>query len=270
MRGFMAWARCLFPAALAVIALPAAAASPPTSGTVQPLDLAGPFGTRSPWRVTVSQGAPVDDPTGMQGTVPGAIEVCLQKGADGPCDPALLEMLRAEASDDLYSTPHSLDQMRIVRPHGTSGTPILLVATSSAHSVDNDQRSLTQALSYDSTIDRFVRVYEHVGNSNNNQEVRYLESGAPQGDIVSVDPAQDAPFGFWVVVNAPDPGGSYRIVLRYRSATQYGDNNPLAVIDSEMPNIQQHLGLWRTGAPLPLPEGPCPKPHLVRMELWCR
>jgi hypothetical protein len=57
--------------------------------------------------------------------------------------------------------------------------------------------------------------------------------------------------------------------LRYRSATHYGDNNSLAVIDSEMPNIERHLGYWKSGMALPLPSGACPRPRLIRMELWC-
>ncbi|MGH9711589.1 MAG: hypothetical protein ACRD37_13690, partial [Candidatus Acidiferrales bacterium] len=62
---------------------------------------------------------------------------------------------------------------------------------------------------------------------------------------------------------------TYKTVLRYRSATHYGDNNPLAVIDSEMPNIEWRLGYWKPGMALPLPSGACPKPHLIHMELWC-
>jgi len=40
-------------------------------------------------------------------------------------------------------------------------------------------------------------------------------------------------------------------------------------LDSEMANIESRLGLWRPGAPLPLPAAPCPKPRLAGMELWC-
>jgi hypothetical protein len=64
------------------------------------------------------------------------------------------------------------------------------------------------------------------------------------------------------------PGYHYRQVLRYRSATQYGDGNPLAVIDSEMPNILRRLGMWRAGQPLPAPRG-CKRPHLIKDALWC-
>ena len=68
------------------------------------------------------------------------------------------------------------------------------------------------------------------------------------------------------------PANAYRRVLRYRSATRYADGNSLGVIDSEMPNIEQRLGLWKPGSPLPLPMGgakACPKPHLKLGALWC-
>ena len=76
------------------------------------------------------------------------------------------------------------------------------------------------------------------------------------------------PYGYWIVVNSLTPAGNYRQVLRYRSATLYNDGNPLAVIDSEMPNIERRLGLWAPGQPLPTPAR-CAKPRLVKLELWC-
>jgi hypothetical protein len=115
-----------------------------------------------------------------------------------------------------------------------------------------------------------VRVYDHLTGSNNDQEVRYISTGPLKGDIISAEPTANAPFGFWVSVNTLPSGYAYKQVLRYRSATRYGDGNPLAVIDSEMPNIELRLGLWRPGSPLPLPAGRCPNPHLVKTELWCR
>ncbi|MDG6719271.1 hypothetical protein QCE92_13960, partial [Staphylococcus aureus] len=51
--------------------------------------------------------------------------------------------------------------------------------------------------------------------------------------------------------------------------TGYGDGNPLAVIDSEMPETLRRLKLWQPGSPLPLPEHPCPRPRLVAQVLWC-
>ena len=249
------------------ILLTAAHASASGTGAA---DLERSFGTRSPWRITVTQGPPVDGPGSMEdGKEPGVVTICLRKAAGGPCDSALREKLTTGSAGDDFAMPHYLEQTQVVHPHGQSGKPLLLVQTSSLHAGDGDQVRLLQALSYDAAADRFVRTFEYSESTNNNQEIRYLESGPLQGDIVSVDPTQDAPFGFWVIVNSPGADNSYRVVLRYRSATRYADGNPLAVIDSEMPEIQRRLGAWRTG-PTPLPKTSCPKPHLVRMELWCQ
>jgi hypothetical protein len=177
-------------------------------------------------------------------------------------------VLRAGAGDDIFARPHYLNQAAIV--HGAGGRPLLLVQTASVHSGDGDQIVLTQALAYQRTSDQFVRAYDRLTGRNNNQEVRYVETGPLKGDIISAEPTQNAPFGFWVSVNELTSASAFKEVLRYRSATTYGDGNPLAVIDSEMANIEQRLGLWRPGSPLPLPASPCPTPHLVHMELWCR
>ena len=246
-------------------ALLAGAAGVPNLTPTTPVDLAGAFGARSAWRLTVSQGPQVKDAGGNQ--APGVLTFCLRRGDSGPCDPALRQALRT-TSGDQFDQPHYLNWVRIVRPHGASGAPLLLVQTASVHAGDGDQVVLTQALAYAPDTDRFVRVYEHDTGANNNQEVRFIASGPLRGDIVAVDPTQDAPFGFWVAVSAPGAGRAYRQVVRYRSATHYGDGNPLAVVDSEMPGIEQRLGVWRAGMALPAPAG-CARPHLVRVALWC-
>lgn len=93
--------------------------------------------------------------------------------------------------------------------------------------------------------------------------------------MITAEPDDHAPYGYWIVVERFSPGGvSYRHVLRYRSATLYNDGNPLAVIDSEMFNIERKLGLWRPGQPLPAPrKGPadraCLTPVLRHTEIWC-
>jgi hypothetical protein len=259
-------------ATLAALALATAvSAAPPAPATISSIDLAKPFATRSPWRFTATQGPPVEDPLGLAGdTVPGRIQLCLRATASSPCDPQLLGALRAGQEDDVFADPHYLNEAKIVRTRGATAQPLLLVQAASVYSGDSDQVITTQVLAYDRAKDSFTRIYEHVTGHNNNQEVRYIETGPLTGDIISVEPTDKAPYEFWVEVNAFTPGAPYKQVLRYRSATHYGDGNPLAVIDSEMPNVEQHLGLWKPGAPLPLPAGPCPKPQLKGGELWCR
>jgi hypothetical protein len=154
-------------------------------------------------------------------------------------------------------------------PKGETAPPLLMVVTASLHAGDGGQLVATQLFKYDRAGDRFERVFARSVGTNNNEEVRFVTSGPLAGDIISVEPTENAPFGYWIEVDAPTPTYAYRQVLRYRSATHYGDGNRLAVIDSELPNTLQRLGRWKPGAPLPLPAGPCPKPHLVHTELWC-
>jgi hypothetical protein len=256
--------------ALALVAGIAAATAPPASTVIKSIDLKPAFATRSPWRLTATQGPGIDDPLGMSDEkAPGNIQLCLSETAAGPCDASLQSALAPTSDDDLFGQPHFLNDMEVVHPRGSSGRALLVVQTASLHSVDGDQAVLTQVLAYDAASDRFVRVYEHGTGHNNNQEVRYIAAGKLQGDVILVEPAAKAPFNYWVTVNALTPAYTYRQVLKYRSATRYGDGNPLSVTDSELPNIEQRVGLWRPGSPLPLPAGPCPKPRLTKMELWC-
>jgi hypothetical protein len=261
-----------FALALSLLGAVATAAAPAGSTVIKSVDLSQAFATRSPWRLTVMQGPDIADPLGLSGDkAAGSIQLCLSKTAAGSCDPSLQSALTAGApADDLFGQPHYLNDLEIVHPHGPAGRALLVVQTASSHSGDGDQAVLTQALAYDAASDRFVRIYEHATGHNNNQAVHYVASGKLEGDIIAVEPAEHAPFNYWVTVNALTPAYTYRQVLRYRSATLYGDGNPLSVSDSELPNIEQRLGLWRPGSPLPLPAGACPKPHLVEMELWCR
>jgi hypothetical protein len=265
-RGWSAPTLAAFALTMAVSA--ASAAKTPPSSVISSVDLAEAFATRSDWRFTATQGPPVE---GLMGDpAPGQIQLCLSTSASGPCDSALQGALRTGLADDIFADAHYLSAVKILQPRGSSNPPILWVQAASLYSGDGDQVITTQVLAYHRAKDSFTRVYQHVTGHNNNQDVRFIESGPLRGNIVSVEPTEKAPYGFWVSVNAFAPGAPYKQVLRYRSATHYGDGNPLAVIDSEMANIEQHLGLWKPGAPLPLPAGPCPKPQLKGGELWCR
>ena len=251
---------------LVASSVPIVEAEPLQLGEGSELDLSGPFATRSAWHIGLVQGPPVD----FDGDkVPGEIRLCLTRPGSGACDPQLRQTLRPDTADGPYSQPHYLQSAELVRPRGDARDPLLMVRTASLSSMTNDQLILTQLLAYRAERDGFLRVYEHVTGRNNDQEVRYVPSGPLRGDVISAEPTGDAPFGFWILVSRYASGRPYQQVLRYRSATRYGDNNPLPVIDSDMAEIQQRLGLWHPGMSLPLPAAPCPKPHLKAMELWC-
>jgi hypothetical protein len=265
------------PATAALVSLAGVAASSvvaaasPTPSVISDIDLSRPFGTRAPWRFTATQGPPIQDPIYGNGDMaPGPIKFCLRANPSSACDPQLASTLETASPSDVFADLHYLYKVEIVRPRGAAGHPLLLVRAAGLHSGDNNQGIFTQVFAYRQAQDRFARVYQRVTGSNNSQETRYIAAGPLRGDIISVEPTGNAPFGFWVSVSTFTPHDTYRQVLRYRSATRYSDGNTLAVIDSEMPNIEQCLGVWRPQAPLPLPAGPCPKPHLIRTELWCR
>jgi hypothetical protein len=257
------------------IALSSAALAAPTM--LASLDLSKSFHTRSVWTLQETQRPNVVGTEGDQ--VDGVITLCLRKGIAGACDQELLtaypdQRFRGPASDIdlemLFSEPHGLEKPVILFPKGENHAPLLWVQTYSASSTDGNTSTFTQVLTYNRTEDRFFRIYDHLSEgSNNDQEIRFIDAGPMRGDIISVDPTSNAPFAFWIVVNALTPSLTYHEVLRYRSATRYGDGNMLSVIDSDMPNIQRRLGLWRIGLPLPIPASGCSQPRIIHDELWC-
>ncbi len=238
---------------------------------ISDIDLSSPFATSEGWRFIATQAPPVaGDNTASGDQEPGQIQLCLRPAPSAPCDARLQNTLRAPTSkSDYFTQPHYLDAVRIVYPRGRTDPPLLFVQAGSLHSGDGDQLVSTQMLAYEDSQNRFVRIYQYTTGRNNSQEVRYIGSGSLKGDVISVDPTENAPYGYWVTVSILTPQYTYKTVLHYRSATHYGDGNPLAVIDSEMPNIEQRLGYWKAGMSLPVPLGACLKPRLIRMELWC-
>ena len=243
------------------------AAPAPAETLVSRIDLSAPFAARPGWRFLAFQGPANADDFEPDGRAPGAIRLCVSRDGGRSCQPDLSRLLSADFGGESSSVPQFLNLVRIVRPR--PGQALLLIEAAGLHSGDGDQRVGTAALTYDRARNQFVSAYARWTGHNNNQEIRYMIGGPLRGAIVSAEPAGDAPFGYWIVVNRLALTGHYRQVLRYRSATRYGDGNPLAVIDSEMPNIQQRLGLWRPGQSLPLPAHGCRRPRVIDHELWC-
>ncbi|HTV85828.1 MAG TPA: hypothetical protein VME63_10490 [Dyella sp.] len=241
--------------------------SPPSRGRlISSIDLSQPFGAKSGWRFMALQGPDTSEPV-MMDSIPGKIQLCITRDGGVSCFPDLDRVLRLSSGDDGYSDPHYLIDARIVHPR--ANRPLLFMQVGSEHSLDGDQRLATVVLAYDQMRENFTVVYEKQTNKNNNQETRYIADGPLMGAIISAEPTGDAPFGFWITVDRLGAAGRYKQVLRYRSATRYGDGNPLRVIDSEMPGILKRLSLWHPGDKLPLPPGECAKPRLIGQELWC-
>lgn len=235
------------------------------------VDLAKLFGARSAWSLIATQGPPAVDYA--DNAAPGAVRLCLEKGPSGACqsEPAPMPPPQKGDTDDAWA-PHYLRAATAVYPRGRSAPPLLLIVTASLYAGDGDQRVVTQLFRYQRSRDVFERAYVHTTGANNNEEVRFIPGGPLMGDVISVEPTENAPYAYWIEVERFEPGRAYKPVLKYRSATRYADGNRLAVIDSEMPNIERRLGLWRPGSPLPLPTSAaksCLKPRLKNGELWC-
>lgn len=261
---WLAWhirsVRCLI--VLAVMAL-ATLAHADDNLQFHELDLTGPFATKSPWTLTAMQGPPTADPSGLDNSIPGIITLCLHTVTRPACARDLLNQPPTSSGEDpAWATTRNVDRVEIVPvPAGK----YLMVRTSGPHGANNSHWSLTQVLAYNRANDQFRSLFAETVGSNNNQEIRLLGSGPLAGDIVTAEPTSDAPYAYWITLEAPTSTG-YRSQLHFRSATHYGDGNPLAVIDAEMPNI-----LHRLGKPSALPNASpsCPAPHLRGGALWC-
>jgi hypothetical protein len=242
---------------------------PAPQGTI--LDLAKFFHTRSAWRLVVTEGVPVKDYGDNE--APGALTLYLHKGLAGSCiSGPVTPPLGVTISDNGPAwEPHYLITAKVVYPRGPKAAPFLEIITGSLNSGDGDQLVYTQLLKYDVERDVFRRIYGKGVGHNNNEEVRFITQGPLQGDVISAEPQNHLPYGYWIVVSRLTPMDTYHQVLRYRSATLYNDGNSLAVIDSEMPNIVRRLGLWKPGDPIPTPNHGkrCLKPILRHTELWC-
>jgi len=261
--------------ALSLLILWSAQAAPPLAPTKIDIDLSKPFDTLSPWRFLASQEPSVPAPADAGGFAdpgePGLIHLCLRPAPTASCAQlATMPLPPAPISPDAWE-PHYLNHAQVVYSAGRA-TPLFLLQVATEHSDNGNQGVLTQVLAYDRSNDRFKQIYAHLTGRNNNQEDRYITEGPLQGSVISAEPTDNAPFAYWITVNQLESTITYRQVLRHRSATRYGDGNPLSVIDSEMPNIELHLGLWHPGSPLPVPTSPahpCRNPRLSHTELWC-
>src|SRR6185437_427646 len=134
---------------------------------------------------------------------------------------------------------------------------------------DGDCAIATALYRYDKGNDRFVRAFLNLTARNNNQATRFVDSG----DVIVDDPTLNAPYTYWIEVYRAGNSGQYNRILRFRGHTGYADGNPLAVADSEMPEILHRLGLWQPGDPLPvpahLPQG-CRDLVMRHWEEWCK
>jgi len=233
------------------------------------LDLTQSFATTSPWTLVVAQDArPPPADLAMVGNA-SPIAVCFVKTLIPSCIEA-----RGHPGYNWFDMTNGLGVAAVVFAGSGQTRPLLMLQTLSAHGTNGNASVGTKLFQYDRKTDCFRQVFVKVnGGTNNNAATRFVEHGALRGEVIVNYPTDDAPYAYWIEVYAPGKSDQYARTLHYRSITHYGDGNPLAVADSEMPEIMKRLGVWKPGDALPVPPH-APKgcgPLIMRHgEEWCK
>lgn len=235
---------------------------------VSHIDLTEPFGAVTQWTFVAIQdgGHPIADFEDH-----GPIFLCLVKAASPDC----AKLFYQQVSSDVpwFDTPYHLFASSVVYAGKNKSSPLLLVEVCGAEGPNGNCEIATALYMYDKGTDRFIRVFQNLTGRNNNQATRFVESGPLQGYVIVDNPTENAPYTCWIDVYRAGDSGQYRRILHYRGHTGYSDGNPLAVADSEMPEILHRLGLWQAGDPLPvpahLPRG-CSELFMRDGEEWCK
>lgn len=197
------------------------------------------------------------------------IVICFVKALTPSCTEA-----RGHAAHNWFDMTNGLNAAAVVFAGPGQTRRLLMLQTFSAHGMNGNASMRTKLFGYDRKADDFRPVFVNVnGGTNNNAATRFVEHGPLQGDVVVDYPTGQAPYTYWIEVYAPTKSGPYARVLRYRGRTGYGDRNPLAVADSEMPEILERLGLWKPGDALPIPwrrPRGCDRLVFRDGEEWCK
>ena len=233
------------------------------------IDLTEPFATATQWTFVAVQDGSQPAPDDFEDQV--TIFLCLVKAASPDCALHLYQDVRSDGP--WFDTPYHLRSGKVVYANQDMSDPLLFLQVCGAASGDGDCGIASALYRYDRGADRFVRVFLNLTGRNNNQNTRFVETGPLQGNVIVDVPTENAPYGYWIEVYRANESGKYAQILRYRSHTHYGDGNPLAVADSEMPEILSHFGLWKPGDPLPIPphmpKG-CTQIYMRLGEEWCK
>lgn len=234
------------------------------------IDLIKPFATTSSWTLVIAQdSAPPPEISDFEEH--GPITICFVKDLAPDCSEKLYDNVPDQQR--WFGTPFYIRDSRVVYAGPANKRPLLLLKTCGARSGDGSCGIATDLYAYDRQADRFYKAFGNVTGSNNNQDTRFVENGPLLGDVVVNYPTDNAPYAYWIELHRMATSGRFVRVLRYRGGTRYGDGNPLAVIDSEMPEILRRLRLWRKGDPLPIPSNRaevCAHPVMRKGEEWCR
>ena len=246
------------------------------SKVVTHLDLTQPFQTKSRWSlVAAKQPDEESSATDGLGEREGAISLCFVENDEPDCSEEMFLAKYREEKITFDSGPgpfYELFASDIVFSGPGRTLPLLRIKSCTTRGANGNCGVSTFLFAYDRKAERFRVVFFNMMGRNNNQEARFVESGPLLGSVIVAYPTNDAPFVYFVEVYKRMPDSEYSQVLRYRGNTRYGDGNPLAVIDSEMPESLRRLGLWKTGDALPvpprMPRG-CTRLVMRKSVEWC-
>jgi len=195
---------------------------------IKSVDLTKPFHTRSNWRFVVTQ---EPEPHSELGE-PGLIHFCfVRKGKPG-C---------SEDTGPEFLAFNTLGRAEVVRPSGSG--PLLMVTAMTYSGGPGSANPTTILWTYRSESDTFKRIFAQHSNRNNNEETRLMTRGPLAGDLVVSNAPTAAPYHYSISVYHLSESGKPVEILKYTGKTRYGDVDPRAVIDAEMPEIPRRLHL---------------------------
>jgi len=246
------------------------------SKVVTHLDLTKPFQTKSRWTLIAAK-QPDEESSARDGVGEreGAISLCFVENDEPDCSEEMFLAKYREEKISFDSGPgpfYELFASDVVFSGPKRTLPLLRIKTCTTRGANGNCGVSTFLFAYDRKAERFRVVFFNMVGRNNNQEARFVENGPLLGSVIVAYPTNDAPFAYFVEVYKRMPDSMYSQVLRYRGNTRYGDGNPLAVIDSEMPESLRRLGLWKTGDALPVPPGMpqgCTRLVMRKSVQWC-
>jgi hypothetical protein len=243
-----------------------------TSTVVAHSDLTAPFKTTSQWTLVIAKETDRSDydqdPAGNS-----IISVCFVKIDVPDCsEKAVLEKYREHSFDEKKRPFYQFFDSKIVYLDSEDTRPLLLLRTCSYGGLNGNCGKATFLYEYDRKTDDFHSIFFNISARSNNEETRFVEKGPLIGSVIVVYPTSHAPYTYSVEVYKRHNSEGYTQVLRYRGKTVYNDGNRLPVIDSEMPEILQHLGMWKPGVALPnpaeMPSG-CTRLSMRNGVEWC-
>lgn len=227
------------------------------SKVIAHLDLTQPFQTKSQWSFVAAKQPDAESSVldGLGNRI-GAVTLCFVENGEPDCSE---EMFLAKYRDEKVSLDsgehafYDLFASDVVFSGPGRTLPLLRIKSCTNRGANGNCGASMFLFASDRKAERFRVVFFNIIGWNNNQETRFVENGPLLGNVIVTYPTNDAPFAYFVEVYKRASDNEYSRVLRYRGNTGYGDGNPLAAIDSEMPETLRRLGLWKIGDALPVP-----------------